>query len=68
MIDCYGHKLLGSCHKNYLGVHRVYLGVQSPGGTLHIGHIDPMIEQKNAGIGLFFGVKTGKIPVFRVIF
>ena len=52
----------------YLGVHRVYLGVHSPGGTLHIGHIDPMIEQKNEGIGSFFGVKIGKIPVFMVIF
>ena len=44
--------------------------LQNPpwGGTLLISLIDPMIDQKNAGIGSFFGVENGKILVFRVLF
>ena len=38
------------------------------GGALHLSLIDPMIDQKNAGIGYFFGVKNGKILAFRVLF
>ena len=38
------------------------------GGALLISLIDPMIDQKNAGIGSFFGVENRKIPAFRVLF
>ena len=38
------------------------------GGALHLSLIDPMIDQKNAGIGYFFGVKNVKILAFRVLF
>ena len=43
-------------------------GGKQPRGALHISLIDLMIDQKNAGIGYFFGVENRKILAFRVLF
>ena len=71
-MDSYGQ--LRKSKNNYENLqtakdHRTLTNAYGPrAGALLISLIDPMIDQKNAGIGSFFGVENRKIPAFRVFF